>query len=680
MGDVSDPINYREWPRTAAAWRKALNYKSLGFAWVDTPSTPEALVQVKSMLANGQVLTFDTFIYSWEFEQIDDDPSTSADDALVGQRIATWMNGYAGTHEATIVGYNDDIWVDINANGTVDEGEKGAFKIANSWGPDWQNSGYAWVAYDAVQWQSQVPNGPTSFFRSGIMGQVWALAGARTDYRPNLVAEFSATAAARGALGIFAGVTELDRTDLVSSFEPPAFMYNGGEFAFDGTATGTAQTGSFALDLSQLALSYGDVKYRLQAQNIARSAASLSGFTLIDRLRDNRQTRTSDPPQTVEQNETKAQTVRYEFQDAAHVPRLALTSAGHVAFGSMILGQSSQRTVTAKNVGTGDLMITSLRFDNPLFSSRTSNLRLAPGESSAIMLEFAPAASQHESSTLSVHNTSSNSPAPTLTLTGRAASNDDRAPLQLYITKQNHAHADSVAFRARVESNTWACTHLSNYQVVYYLNDPGFDPTTVHWDTHYSNVGPISASVKQIFLTRQLGVRGATWSVTFRFASNAALAPGRAAIFEGSLQRADKSWHADQSDDWSRYLRRDGMAEGAIIQAIASKKVVFGLSAEGVAGAYQLEFAPNDVTIQTEGTVSFTVNDASQLGSVFVLYVYSSLGQVQQTSWVYPDTLGEQTAVIPLVDQGQFPLAPGEYTVVLETGGVRVDATEFTKR
>lgn len=36
----------------------------------------------------------------------------------------------------TLVGYNDNIWVDINGNGIVDNGEKGAFKIANSWGND----------------------------------------------------------------------------------------------------------------------------------------------------------------------------------------------------------------------------------------------------------------------------------------------------------------------------------------------------------------------------------------------------------------------------------------------------------------------------------------------------------------------------------------------------------------
>jgi|GEM_PF-2849409 len=680
-GDASNPINYREWPRTTAAWKNAMKYKSLGFAWVDTPSTPTALSQMKSMLANGQVLTFDTYIYSWEFEQIDDDPTTSADNAFVGQHIATWMNGYEGSHEATIVGYNDDIWVDINENGTVDTGEKGAFKIANSWGPDWQNSGYAWVAYDALQWQTQVPNGPAQDSRGGIMNQVWALVGARTNYQPNLVAEFTASTASRVNLSIFAGITETDRSDIVSRFDPPAFMYNGGEFAYDGTATTTAKSGSFALDLSDLALSYGDVKYLLQGANIAHTAAGLSGLTLVDRLKSNLRTVTTDPAQTIGEGQTKTQTVRYKFQDSARVPQLTLTPAASVAFGSMPLGQSAKRTVTAKNTGTGELMVTSLRFSNPLFLARSpQSFRLAPGASSAIELEFAPAATQAESATLSVRNTSSNSPSPSLALSGSATSTNDSAPYQLFISQQNDPYDNSVALRAELKSKVTTATPLSDYQVVYYLNDPGFDPTTVKWDTYYTSTGPITASVKRIFLTRQLGVRSADWAVTFRFAPGTTLAAGASAIFQGNLHRADYSWFPNETDDWSRYLRSNGMAEGTIIQSILTKNVVFGLSAEGTPGAYQLKFAPSIVTNQTEGTASYTITNPSQLGTEFVLYVYSALGVLQQAWWTYPDTLGVRNVTIPMLDQGQQPILPGKYTVILETGGVRVDSAEFTKQ
>ena len=55
-----------------------------------------------------------------------------------------------GAHRITIVGYNDNIWVDINGDNVVDKGEKGAFKIANSYGETKDNKGFAWMSYDAV--------------------------------------------------------------------------------------------------------------------------------------------------------------------------------------------------------------------------------------------------------------------------------------------------------------------------------------------------------------------------------------------------------------------------------------------------------------------------------------------------------------------------------------------------
>ena len=55
-----------------------------------------------------------------------------------------------GGHALTVVGYNDNICCDVNGNGKIEASEKGAFKIANSWGTGWGNSGYIWVLYDAL--------------------------------------------------------------------------------------------------------------------------------------------------------------------------------------------------------------------------------------------------------------------------------------------------------------------------------------------------------------------------------------------------------------------------------------------------------------------------------------------------------------------------------------------------
>ena len=42
--------------------------------------------------------------------------------------------------------------------GCVEKGEKGAFKIANSWGTDFDNDGFIWMSYDALNLVSSVKN------------------------------------------------------------------------------------------------------------------------------------------------------------------------------------------------------------------------------------------------------------------------------------------------------------------------------------------------------------------------------------------------------------------------------------------------------------------------------------------------------------------------------------------
>lgn len=54
----------------------------------------------------------------------------------------------------TIVGYNNNITCDINGDGTISACERGAFKVANSWGSNWKNDGYVWVMYDALNEES----------------------------------------------------------------------------------------------------------------------------------------------------------------------------------------------------------------------------------------------------------------------------------------------------------------------------------------------------------------------------------------------------------------------------------------------------------------------------------------------------------------------------------------------
>lgn len=93
-------------------------------------------------------------------------------------------NGGGSGHTLTIVGYDDNKSYDVNGNGTIEPCEKGAFKLANSWGTDFNakvmgiqsDTGYFWVMYDALNpvsantvknWESIYPRNRMPAFSYG---------------------------------------------------------------------------------------------------------------------------------------------------------------------------------------------------------------------------------------------------------------------------------------------------------------------------------------------------------------------------------------------------------------------------------------------------------------------------------------------------------------------------------
>ncbi len=151
-------------------WREAANYRCssyMQFAKIGkqdskiTSETDPDLDVLKACLRNGEIVSFSSYCDAdgspW-FQTVKIPKAEGVDDELVGQQIATKVHMQSGgmAHMLCVVGYNDNIWVDINKNGNVDKGEKGALKIANSWGESFYNNGFIWLAYDALNEQSAV--------------------------------------------------------------------------------------------------------------------------------------------------------------------------------------------------------------------------------------------------------------------------------------------------------------------------------------------------------------------------------------------------------------------------------------------------------------------------------------------------------------------------------------------
>ncbi|MCL2433848.1 MAG: hypothetical protein FWD16_04950 [Clostridia bacterium] len=157
---------YAGWPVKAEVYRRALEWRVLDYAAeryapyyspttentpITGPDSP-ALLNMKTLLNEGHPLVFATDINGWyDWDEKNKQPGINT--VFVedyGQVCINTARGKGGTHAMAIVGYDDNLWVDINDDGEIDDFEKGAFLVVNEWGTGWGNNGFIWVAYDTL--------------------------------------------------------------------------------------------------------------------------------------------------------------------------------------------------------------------------------------------------------------------------------------------------------------------------------------------------------------------------------------------------------------------------------------------------------------------------------------------------------------------------------------------------
>ena len=165
MSQVPYDENYLNAYPTEEIWRNSINYRLKEYQFFEQVGVDETLITspddsdlepIKAALNNGEILSYSTMMYGWTHTELITDSMAPENYDHVGEVAVTSMDSQEGGHRMTIVGYNDNIWIDINKNYKVDDGEMGAFKIANSWGTEYGNDGFAWVAYDALNYISCV--------------------------------------------------------------------------------------------------------------------------------------------------------------------------------------------------------------------------------------------------------------------------------------------------------------------------------------------------------------------------------------------------------------------------------------------------------------------------------------------------------------------------------------------
>jgi len=257
--------DYREWPDTAGLWESALKYRITDYGYIEDLDTAAGLANLKSALNNGTIVEMSTdSFYGWTGNAIKNNPNSILDDSEVGKFAAYYMANDGGAHSITIVGYNDDVWVDRNGNNTIQTNELGAFKVANSWGEEWgDDDGFVWFSYAAIS------DTPQTTGHYGIIrdNEVMYFEVGAEDYTPLLTAEITLTTANRGELEYYYGINwpETTMPDSVSVFDLTEghpgyfkltnarwpFFENGGAYSIQGTTD--ARQGTILIDLTDMA-------------------------------------------------------------------------------------------------------------------------------------------------------------------------------------------------------------------------------------------------------------------------------------------------------------------------------------------------------------------------------------------------------------------------------------------
>lgn len=166
-------------PAPVQLWREAFQNRAESSLRIDDPYTAESQILIKQYLAEKYVFVMSTYIGGWEEHIINDNLNSTLDDTEVGKKICTFPLGdMIADHMMTLVGYNDDIWFDRNGNGRVEADELGAYKIANSWGTEYGNEGFMWLAYADA---------------SAMWGYVETYIFSAEKHTPKLLAEFEIT-------------------------------------------------------------------------------------------------------------------------------------------------------------------------------------------------------------------------------------------------------------------------------------------------------------------------------------------------------------------------------------------------------------------------------------------------------------------------------------------------------
>lgn len=249
---------YTEWCLNKDSIKNALQYRiseyqHLSFArgTADTPivsANSVCLTIMKSLLNSGKVLTIRTDFGEWDYQNL----SMQYDSSLNGQSVCIKQydaDQKRDGHAMAIVGYDNNITYDLNGDGFIQNYEKGAFKIVNSWGEGYGNQGFMWVMYDALNKVSNAPVQNVST-RNPIFEDYSYYYINVEEYPLDLIAEVTLSQSSRKDVQVKVGQSDYSSISPTNNLYT-MLRYRGGNLNFTGLSQNRS-TATFVFDYSTL--------------------------------------------------------------------------------------------------------------------------------------------------------------------------------------------------------------------------------------------------------------------------------------------------------------------------------------------------------------------------------------------------------------------------------------------
>jgi hypothetical protein len=285
--DMANGTGYTQWCVDVDIWESSIPYRISDFEYFTMNNRAfgakksfnhidSYLNYMKSVLADGEILV----IQSEPFVPGKTKYAAATGEVHKGDHVL--IQGFNGPeHTMAIVGYNDDIWCDINNDGIEQENEKGAIKIMDSFGSDFRNrnDGAFWMLYSTVE---------ESIFEHRVNRMF-----VRDNYSARFIARVTMNTARRDKVKFQFGrlKNRLNQEfETEKTFDPYSLGFNlctagvslieGGGFAYDGSKN--AIDGSFAFDLTDIYLDDLSDYWCLRVYNATDDPLVVKGFEIVD--------------------------------------------------------------------------------------------------------------------------------------------------------------------------------------------------------------------------------------------------------------------------------------------------------------------------------------------------------------------------------------------------------------